>query len=118
MKINGYEIKPYADLKGADLRYANLEGADLEGADLTYTNLKGADLLDADLTGADLDFSCLPLWCGSFNMKVDDKFISQLICHITRLNTKNCNERTKEIISKLDEYKNDFCNYRSDIDKI
>ena len=39
-----------ADLRGADLREANLLGAILEGADLT-----GANLFEADLSGADLD---------------------------------------------------------------
>ena len=64
MKVNGYEIKPYAylkgadlrfaDLRGADLRYANLEDADLEGANLEYANLWCADLKNADLVGANL----------------------------------------------------------------
>ena len=42
-------IRRGADLRGADLRDANLRGADLCGA-----NLRGADLRDADLYGADL----------------------------------------------------------------
>ena len=69
MKINGYEIKPGANLVGAnlrganlvnaDLRYANLEGADLwsanlRGANLWSANLRGANLWCADLVGADL----------------------------------------------------------------
>ena len=49
MKINGYEIKPYADLQDADLRGANLQDVDLRDA-----NLQGANLQDADLRGADL----------------------------------------------------------------
>ncbi|MFL2436492.1 MAG: pentapeptide repeat-containing protein [Verrucomicrobiales bacterium] len=46
-EINGkvYEIKPDADLRGANL----------EGADLTKANLEGADLRDAKLSGASLD---------------------------------------------------------------
>ena len=70
MKINGYEIKPGADLKGADLseavlKYANLSNADLsnadlrnadlEGADLRGVNLRCADLSNADLRNADLE---------------------------------------------------------------
>jgi len=39
MKINGYEIRPGADLEGADLKGANLEGADLKGADLKGANV-------------------------------------------------------------------------------
>ena len=49
MIINGYEIKPYANLQGA-----NLQGADLRGADLRGANLQDADLRDADLRGANL----------------------------------------------------------------
>ena len=59
MKVNGYEIKPGANLwganlEGADLRYANLEGADLWGADLWGANLEGANLEGSKLAGADL----------------------------------------------------------------
>ena len=43
-----------ADLWGADLRGANLQGADLRGADLRGANLQGADLWGARLRGADL----------------------------------------------------------------
>jgi uncharacterized protein YjbI with pentapeptide repeats len=49
MIIDGHEIKPYANLNGADL-----SGADLRGADLIVANLIGADLTKADLSGADL----------------------------------------------------------------
>ncbi|EBG8578452.1 pentapeptide repeat-containing protein [Salmonella enterica] len=44
-----------ADLRGADLRDANLCDADLRGADL-----RGANLCDADLRGADLRGANLP----------------------------------------------------------
>ena len=59
MKIKGYEIKPGADLRGADLhgadlRGANLRGADLYGANLYRANLYGANLCDANLRGANL----------------------------------------------------------------
>ena len=49
MQVNGYEIKP-----GADLRCANLKGANLNGADLRCANLWGANLWVADLKGANL----------------------------------------------------------------
>ena len=81
MKTNGYEIKPYADLYGANLRSADLEGADLRGADLRSANLRsanlrsanlrsanliGADLYGADLRGADLDPYLIVPEIGSF----------------------------------------------------
>ena len=64
MIVNGYEIKPKANLSGADLRgadlrganlhRANLSGADLRGADLRRANLHRANLSGADLRGVDL----------------------------------------------------------------
>ncbi|EDB5291244.1 pentapeptide repeat-containing protein, partial [Salmonella enterica subsp. enterica serovar Corvallis] len=43
-----------ANLRGADLRGANLCGANLRGADLRGANLCGANLCDANLCGANL----------------------------------------------------------------
>ena len=54
MIVNGYEIRPKADLRGADLRKANLRGADLRNA-----NLQGADLQDANLQDAYLWYANL-----------------------------------------------------------
>jgi uncharacterized protein YjbI with pentapeptide repeats len=87
VKVNGYKIKPKADLSWADLsgtdlagaklgranlKGANLEGANLssaklkranlEGANLASANLRFADLEEADLTGADLTDAAL---CGA-----------------------------------------------------
>ena len=55
MNINGYEIKPGADLEGADLRGAKLEGANLRNAYLRNAYLSGANLSGADLRYANLD---------------------------------------------------------------
>ena len=84
-----------ADLRGADLRNADLRGADLRGADLCYANLRGADLCNANLRGADLrnadlcgvnlDYSCLPLWCGSLGITVDRRIAAQIAYHFCRL---------------------------------
>ena len=64
MRLNGYEIEPGADLRGAyldgadlrgaDLRRAYLDGAHLSRADLRRANLDGAHLSRADLRRADL----------------------------------------------------------------
>ncbi|MCD1885276.1 pentapeptide repeat-containing protein [Listeria monocytogenes] len=43
-----------ANLSYADLSCANLRGADLSGANLSGANLRGADLRRADLSGANL----------------------------------------------------------------
>ncbi|MCK5356761.1 MAG: pentapeptide repeat-containing protein [Elusimicrobiales bacterium] len=79
----------YADLSYANLSYADLSYADLSSADLSYTNLSSADLSYADLISADLDFSSWPLWCGSKNVKVDIKFVYQLLAHICILDCKS-----------------------------
>ena len=52
--VNGYEIKPGANLAGADLKGANLRGADLQNANLKGADLSGADLYNANLVGANL----------------------------------------------------------------
>lgn len=44
-----------------------------------------ADLSEADLSEANLDFSVLPLWCGSLNVKVDDRIVRQLLYHVIRI---------------------------------
>ena len=55
MKVNGYEIKPSADLIGANLKDADLKGADLKDADLKDADLDGAYLMYANLEGANLN---------------------------------------------------------------
>ena len=50
VEVNGYEIGPGADLKGATLRKA-----DFTGAHLYWVNLTGAGLLGADLSGVSLE---------------------------------------------------------------
>ncbi|EIB3840225.1 pentapeptide repeat-containing protein [Salmonella enterica] len=49
-----------ADLRGADLRDADLFGADLLGANLRGANLRGANLRGANLCGANLCGADLP----------------------------------------------------------
>ena len=77
------------DLKSDDLSKVNLFYADLFGADLRNVNLKCADLFGADLRksnlcGANIDFSCWPLWCGSLNVKIDKRIFCQLLYHTLR----------------------------------
>lgn len=47
-------------------------------------NLRYANLRDADLSGANLDFSCFPLWCGGLDVHLDDKQAIQLLYHLVR----------------------------------
>ena len=104
-----------ADLSDADLRDANLKYANLRDADLTGANLRDADLTDADLRGANLrdtnlDYSCLPLWCGSLEAHFDDKQLVQIAYHLVKsgLQSKNASEETKKELSKLIDFANKF----------
>jgi hypothetical protein len=68
-----------ANLRRADLRWANLSGADLGGANLRWADLRGADLSRADLSRADLNwtvrYDALTIWPQGFTppgaMKVE-----------------------------------------------
>ena len=59
MKINGYDIAPYANLSGANLSHADLSRADLIYANLIYANLSRANLNGANLSRADLIYANL-----------------------------------------------------------
>jgi hypothetical protein len=107
-----------AKLSNTDLRYADLRYADLSNADLSDANLRYADLRYADLSNADLDFSCFPLWCGSFGIKADDRIVSQLIYHVCRLNIENCSDEIKQFVNSIPlEIKNKFREYRGELKK-
>ena len=64
-------------------------------------NLQHANLQHADLRDANLDFSCFPLWCGSFKIKVDDNILEQLLTHIIRLDISRCSQKNKLLIKKI-----------------
>ncbi|HDU7181347.1 TPA: pentapeptide repeat-containing protein [Listeria monocytogenes] len=56
--LSGANLR-HADLRRANLSYADLNGADLNGADLRGANLSYADLSYADLNGANLSYANL-----------------------------------------------------------
>ena len=58
--------KLWIDSKSKYGNHANLCDADLSGANLSDVALSGADL-----RGANLDYSCLQLWCGSLSANFD-----------------------------------------------
>ena len=110
----------WANLRGADLRWANLRGADLRWADLRWTDLsranlrwadlRGAELSGADLSEADLDYSGLPLWCGSLSAHFDDKQLKQIAYHLVKagLQSKNASDETQAELRKLIQFANGF----------
>lgn len=89
-------------LADADLRDVNLRGADLAGADLRGADLRDAHLAGADLTGANLDYSCWPLWCGSFDVKVNKRIVAQLAYHFCRLDCDDPEyQEARDALSRL-----------------
>lgn len=77
----------YTDLTGANLADTNLTDSDLSYADLTRADLRGANLTGVNLKrtnlkGVDLDFSCMPLWCGDLKANYDEKQIIQQLYHV------------------------------------
>ena len=107
--INGdggeYASLSHENLRGASLRYANLSHAYLRGADLSHADLRGANLRDTNL-----DYSCLPLWCGSLEAHFDDRQLVQIAYHLVKagLQSKNASEETKKELSKLIDFANKF----------
>lgn len=110
----------YADLYGANLRNADLYGADLRNAclgdvdlrdtDLRNVSLHGVNLSGADLSGAILDYSELPLWCGSLTANFDDKQLKQIAYHLVKagLKSENASAETKRELRKLIDFANEF----------
>lgn len=99
-----------ADLQGADLREADLREADLRHASLRNANLKGAYLRGADLLETYMDYSCLPLWCGSLGADFDSRQLKQIAYHLVKagLNSTNATDEDKRELSKLIDYANGF----------
>ena len=58
-KVNGYTIRPNANLTNANLTGANLQGANLTDANLSGAVLGGADLTGANLSSANLSYANL-----------------------------------------------------------
>ena len=104
-----------ADLREADLRWADLREADLRWADLTKASLAGANL-----RGADIDYSCWPLWCGGLDVHMDDRQAIQLLYHLMRnvLYSKNTSDKLKKALGtkKLITLANKM--HRADVDRI
>ena len=82
-------------------------------ADLSYANLRCADL-----SYADLDMSCLPLWCGSLNAKFDLKLRVQIGFHFASLikNGIDITDEEKQIYNSILEYVNKF--HRTDVERL
>jgi hypothetical protein len=96
-----------ADLLGADLRGACFRGADLRGIILQRADIRLVDFRLADLREANLDFSCLPLWCGGLDFKVDEKIARQMLYHLLNIaQTSNLLTElfTPEIVAEANKF--------------
>jgi uncharacterized protein YjbI with pentapeptide repeats len=69
-----------------------------------------ANLERANLEGAYLDYSCLPLWCGSLNAHFDDRQLRQIAYHLVKagLQSTNASKETKAELAKLIDFANRF----------
>lgn len=54
----------------------------------------------ANLSGANLDYSCLPLWCGSLKVHMDDKQVKKLLYHTLSI-VKYSNNVSEELKTAL-----------------
>lgn len=81
---------------------------DEEGGERAY--LSHADLSHADLNDVNMDFSVLPLWCGSLSANFDDKIIIQIIYHAVKagLNSRNTTDEVKAELRKVINLANKF----------
>ena len=86
------------------------EYADFSGSDLRDSNLRGSNLSGSDLSGCNLDFSCLPLWCGSLLAYFDDRQIVQIVYHAVRAGRRspNVSDEVKAELRKMAPLANRF----------
>jgi hypothetical protein len=110
-----------ADLSGANMFGANLTGAnllyaDLHNADLYRACLSGANMQNARLCGANIDMSVWPMWCGSFNVKVDKRIAAQLAYHFFQLDCDD--EEMQKAQAAIKELANQFHRVGDDVDKL
>ena len=105
IETNGLEGKK-ADLRDSDLRRCDLRRCDLRGCNLSGCDLRDSDLRDSDLSGCDLDYSSLPLWCGSLDIKIDKRIAAQIAYHFCRMICDN--PEVKQAQNAIMELANQF----------
>lgn len=113
----------WADLQEANLQGVNLQGVNLQGADLRWADLRGADLQEANLQRADLQGvnlqganlfnTCLPLWCGGLNIKLDRLQMAQLAYHFCSMDCED--DEIKDLQKSLYQLANEFADSRGDL---
>lgn len=87
------------NLSGSNLRDSNLRDSDLRYTNLRSADLSGSDLRDTDLSGANLDYSCWPLRCGSLKAKIDKRLFIQLLYHTVRAGQSVEDEEVQQFLN-------------------
>ena len=105
----GYDLSG-SDLSGSNLYRSNLYRSNLSGSDLSRSDLYRSNLSGSDLSRSNLDYSCLPLWCGSLKAHFDDRQLKQIAYHLVKagLQSNNASEETKKELAKLIDFANGF----------
>ena len=89
------------------------ERANLRWADLQEANLQRADLQGVNLQGANLFNTCLPLWCGGLNIKLDRLQMAQLAYHFCSMDCED--DEIKDLQKSLYQLANEFADSRGDL---
>ena len=76
-------------------------------------NLRWADLQEANLQRADLFNTCLPLWCGGLNIKLDRLQMAQLAYHFCSMDCED--DEIKDLQKSLYQLANEFADSRGDL---
>lgn len=107
--LSGSNLR-HSDLSYSDLSGSNLRNSDLSYSDLSYSDLRGSNLSHSDLSRSNLDYSCLPLRCGSLNAHFDDRQIIQIVYHAVKagLDSPNVSEDVKSELRKVAGLANRF----------
>ena len=107
--IKDHQLWLNNDPKGKRLVLVN---KDLRGSDLS-----GSNLIGSDLRGCDIDYACWPLWCGSFDVKVDKRIFTQLAYHLCKLDVDE-NEELKQYQELLKPIANQFHRIDRDCERL
>jgi uncharacterized protein YjbI with pentapeptide repeats len=68
-----------------DMDNCYLKNSIFRECNIKMVNLLRTDLTNADFSTSNIDYSSFPLWCGSFNVILDDKQKQQLLYHLLRI---------------------------------
>ena len=60
-----------------------------------------ANLQRANLQDADLDYSCLPIWCGGSKFRADMRIVRQILAHVCAIEIMDADESIKAAIEAI-----------------